>query len=190
MRRVALLGTAATLVSLPSPDEYEWWGFGPAAFFQLDVLAYFRGQKRPSDYLVRWYEIHGVDEYPDGSPGFKVKEPLYWEWLKTLKCPVYMQDVHPEIPTSVKFPKDRMVQIFGKRFGGSSNWVTAHAIYESVAEKKIDVIAPFGVDLVVDAEKRAGERECQQFLMGWASGLGIQIEAFDCLLPERMYGYE
>lgn len=184
------MGTAATLVSLPSPSEYEWWGFGPAAFFQLDVLAYFRKQERPSKHLTRWYEIHGVDEYPDGSPGFKHKEMLYWEWLKTLECPVYMQKVEPEIPTSVEFPKDKLVSIFGKRFAGTSNWVTAHAIYESVAERKINVIAPFGVDLVVDVERRAKERELQLYLMGWAAGLGITVEAFDCLLPEVMYGYE
>lgn len=190
MRRVAPLGTAATIVSLPSPTECEWWGFGPAVFYQADVLAYFRGQEPPSKHLTRWYEIHGVDERPDGSPGFKHTEPLYWEWLKTLECPVYMQKVEPEIPNSVEFPKDKLVDVFGKRFGGSSNWVTAHAIYESVMGEKIDVIAPFGVDLVVDAEKRAKERELQLFLMGWAAGLGITIEAFDCLLSERMYGYE
>lgn len=184
------MGTAATIVSLPDPKEYEWWGFGPAAFFHLDVVSMLQGKARPSRHLSRWYEIHGVDERPDGSPGFRYTEPLYWEWLRTLECPVYMQKVEPEVPASVEFPKDELVKVFGKRFGGTSNWVTAHAIYESVTEDKIDVIAPFGVDLVVDFERRAGERECQQFLMGWAAGLGITVEAFDVLITERMYGYE
>lgn len=183
------MGTAATIVSLPDPKEYEWWGFGPATFFHLDVRAYFKGQKRPSRYLNRWYEIHSIDGNSDYPAGIREGESLYWEWLKTLDCPVYMQQAHSEIKNSVEFPARELVNIFGRRFAGTSNWVTAHAIYENVTKQKISVFAPFGVDLVTDAEARAAERECQQFLMGWLCGQGITLEAFDCLLTERMYGY-
>lgn len=182
MRKVAILGTAGTLLSLPTPGEAEWWGVGPAVFAGADAIADKRGGKRPSRHLSRWYDIHSAYH-------FEEQGPEYWRWLSELQCPVFMQKVEPEIPNSVAFPADKLRQMFGPHFGGSVSWMLAHAMLEHCAGHKIEKISLHGVHLS-HKEEYEDEARGACFLMGWASGLGIQIECFDILLPIRNYGYD
>lgn len=182
------MGTAESIATPPNPSEYEWWGMGPAIMFNLDQRMADEGKKPASRYLSRWYEIHDPEENRDGSPGFRRAHPEYWEWLKTLDCPVYMNREYPEIPNSVAFPFEKLRAIFGDVFGGSASWMTGQMIAEHCEGQTTGKVNYVGVHLSQEGEYH-DEARGLCFLMGWASGRGIQVNCFDVLLPKRSYAY-
>jgi hypothetical protein len=91
------------------------------------------------------------------------------------------------IPNAVPYPRDEVVEHFGKYFTNTVSWMIAHAIIEN--RSKIGV---YGVDMAQDSEYGHQRPSCEYFL-GWAQGLGIEIEipeASDLLKAPFLYGLE
>src|SRR5882672_3291128 len=85
-----------------------------------------------------WFEIHGNLHWPECK---SYGEP-YIEWLKKQPFPVYMQN-QGYIPHAVTFPKDELIEEFGKDFFTSSfAWMMAFAIKQGAAE-----ISLYGIDM-------------------------------------------
>lgn len=120
----------------------------------------------------------------------------YWEWLKQAPCPVVMQDVDPEIPSSVRYPREQIDRyIFGKLLRGdeinvyytsSFSYMLAMAIYEQV-----DRVEIYGIEMASDTEygyqKPGGE-----FMIGAAIGRGVEVvlHPLSELCKARVYGYD
>lgn len=188
MRSVAVLGTAESIATPPNPNEFEFWAMGPAIFFHADRKAKEEGKPLPSTHLKRWYELHDPEESPNGELGFKHKHPDYWDWMSGLECPVFMHEPHDDIPSSVKFPRDELIQVFGPHFGGSASWIVGHAMYEHVMVDPVREIRTAGIHLS-HTQERADEVPGMCYLLGRASAMGIQVEVPEVLLPVRDYGY-
>lgn len=182
------MGTAESIAAPPDPSEYEFWAMGPAVFYHADRIAKEEGKLPPSRFLKRWYEIHDAIENPDGTPGFKIEHPKYWAWMSGLQCPVYMKEVHEDIQTSVRFPREEIVAAFGPHFGGTSSWIFGHALYDHVMVEPIREIETAGVHLSHNQE-RADEVQGLCYLIGRAAAMGIQVDIPDSILPIRDYGY-
>lgn len=122
------------------------------------------------------------------NPGNR-NDPKHYEWLKTqTDCTVYMQDVYPDIPGSVKYPKDEILQMLAgdpDHFLSSSvSQAIALAVFLGYA--RIEV---YGVAMETNTEYQF-QREGVAFWRGFAKGSGIDFHFADPTYNVPLYGYE
>ena len=110
---------------------------------------------------------------------------MHFARLAEVDYPVYMQDVDPKIPTSVRYPIEEITAEFGMYLTSSIAFMLALAIYEDVDEIHI-----YGVDMD-NWQEYADQRACAEYFMGIAKGRGIKVVTPDgCpLLTGPLYGY-
>ena len=136
---------------------------------------------RTSEYSL-WFELHKFEKLGDEVSDYA-----------ELKCPIYMVDRHPQIPTSLPYPKRAILEYFGVRyFTNSVSWMLALAIYQ-----KRSAISLFGVDMAMTLNEGPDEigeqRPSIEFFLGWAKGAGIEVvipEWSDLLKTDVLYGFE
>jgi hypothetical protein len=130
LKKVAIVGFSQHKVEAPYNDPtFEIWG--------LNDLH----ESIPR--WNRWFEMHSDKQIKDYCSR-KAGVP-YLEGLAKLNCPVYMQKVRPEVPTSVEYPIERMKSLFGDYFTNSISFMLAMAIDEGY-----QVIHVYGVDMAQD----------------------------------------
>ena len=169
--KVALIGTAPSSRLLAPYNDPSWeiWACSP-------------GNMNSLPRVTKWFELHANLLWPEyisyGAP--------YIEWLKQQKFPVYMQS-QEWVPNAITFPKDKMVEIFGKDFFTSSfAWMMALAITEGAKE-----IALFGIDMA-SKEEYILQRPGFYYFKYRAEQLGIRVWApyeSDILQHAPLYGY-
>jgi hypothetical protein len=167
--KIALLGSATPSKWLAPFNDKSWevWACSPA---NCDLPR--------SDVF---FEIHGIEttlkkqEYAD-FVGWCKKHPK-----------IYMQEVRPEFPGSIAYPKDEMVKEFGPYFWKSSvDYMMALAI-----SMKPEVIGLWGIEMTASDEYAHQRPGCQHYIHE-AQQRGIKIVAppeSDILHPAPMYGY-
>ena len=189
-KKVAIVGFAHSRDQAPFNDpEFEIWTvnhlhvFVPRQdrVFQLHQRKYWEpGDNNP--------DLHDVS----------VNEHL--EFLKTCGIPVYTVEKYDDIPTSVRFPIEKMTEEFGIQATGDVSpdskegyWTNtismmiALAIYE-----KFDVIEIYGVDMAVSTEYNHQRPSCEYYI-GIAKGRGIDVRVpvgCDLLKSRFIYGFE
>ena len=177
-KKIALFGSAPSSVRLgPHADpSWEFYVCSPGAYPNVSPTR-----------VNAWFEIHRW-EPPWGYTGEKnwfTKD--YIAWMAQLKCPVYMQHPVKEIPTSVAFPKDAMIEKFGWSVWGSSlSWMFAMAICAGATE-----ISLWGVDMSATEEWGKQRKDCQHFVE-YARAMGIAVHVppeSDLLMPGPLYGF-
>ena len=178
--KVAIIGKAPSSIAMAPYDDPEWekWTLSNAA--QL-------GEAPKWD---RHVEIHALSGFRD-EPTRKA----YWDWLCSEpkgKRPIYVQEVVPEMPAAVLFPKSKVVDKFGTYFNNTVSWMICLAILEGVKE-----IGVFGVDMACDGKgelsEYAHQRPSCEFMLGWAMGMGISVtvpDASDLLKARLLYGFD
>lgn len=122
--------------------------------------------------FTRWFQIHPKEEWEANN----AKElEAYRAFLNGLSVPLYMDDVHPEYPNSVRYPLEEIIQGLGyDYFTSSIAYLIALAIFEGFEELHI-----FGVEMVFGTEY-VHERPCVEFWLGVAHARGIEL-----LMPEE-----
>lgn len=129
---------------------------------------------------------------PEIYKGHNTKDPHHWEWLqKEHGKPIYMQEVDPLVPNSVKYPLDDALKLAGvQMFTTTFAYMAALAILQGYEQIKI-----FGVEL------SASEYEYQAngylFWFGFLRGrLGVNnVDSAVLYLDKNifhapLYGYE
>lgn len=169
--KVAIIGTAPSSRMLAPFNDPTWkvWACSP-------------GNRGVLPRYDEWYEIHANLLWPEcvsyGAP--------YIEWLKTLTCPVYMQN-NLLVPNATAFPKEQMVNEFGPYFFTSSfAWMMAFAIMRGAKE-----IALFGVDMA-SKDEYVLQRPGGHFFMWEAGRRGVKVSVpaeSDLCQPPQLYGY-
>ena len=182
--KVAIVGFTGTREQAPYNDpEFEVW----------TVNNLYRFVPRQD----RVFELHTREQIAaDLTHGVDGK--TYVEELASMTIPVYMQEKYPDIPSSIKYPLDKMIEEFGiprsntnhkpdAYFTNSISFMTALAIYEGFTEIHI-----YGVDMAIGIEYQAQRPSCEYYL-GIAKGRGIKlylpIES-DLLKTRFIYGYD
>lgn len=117
----------------------------------------------------RWFELHSESVFRSLSR----RTAGYVDFLRQFRGPVYMQDAFMDMPTSVRYPLEYMVQKYGRVFSSSFSWMLAMAIEEQYTRIEI-----YGCDLASNTEY-AEQRESTGYWIGLARGLGIEV-----FLPE------
>lgn len=201
-KKVAILGFTGTRKMAPYHDpEFEVWGLNDLYRF-----------KAPDDVQRwdRWFEIHtlkcikemaetmlavnaGREALPTAEEYFKALS----SWGKNV--PVYMIEKFKEVPNSVAYPLEEILNEFkpcflredrARYFTNSISYMIALAIYEGFEEIHI-----YGVDMATNAvdSEYAKQRPSCEFWLGVAVGRGIKIEIpdeSDLLKARFMYGFE
>ncbi len=135
----------------------------------------------------RWFELHDLEsrKNTDEFPG-------HYDWLKKQTKPVYMQEAHEEIPGSVEYPKQAILDEFGGYFTNSVSYMLALAIHEGATE-----IGIYGVDMAVHDvgghSEYAHQRPSCEYFIGLAVGRGIKVDIpqeSDLLKAAKLYAFE
>jgi hypothetical protein len=182
--KVAIVGFAPSTMAdsrfLFDDPDCEIWGLN-----QL-YMTYNSGQNLPdiAKRADRWFQIHHRNTYDANI----VRDHSHHTWMTEQKdFPIYMQEKNPEIPMSVRFPKEKILEEFGSYFTNSISWEIALAIMEGFKE-----IHLYGIDMATSSEY-SYERPSVEFFLGWAKGRGIKIivpQKSDILKTLWLYPYE
>jgi hypothetical protein len=187
MSKIALIGSAPSSVKKAPYEDPSWTFFGcsPGAIVHMRKIdAFFE--------LHRWRE------------GVPATEPQYVARLAKLAVPVYMVHPVPEIPGSVKLPKEEILRyVYAKvadrdgtvrdatfnpnDFGSSISWMMAFAIMQRPEE-----IGLWGVDMAANEEWEY-QRSGLQSLIHIAKSIGIRVTLpleSDLIRPNPLYGYQ
>jgi len=169
--KVAILGFAPSYVDAPfgDPSVHIW------------TMNYHHQDVTRTD---RIFELHDWDTI--------VKEG-HVQSLQASKAPVYLQDVRPEIPSSVRYPIEAMTERYKlpntdtPYFTNTASYMIALAIEEGVTELQL-----FGLDMTHDTEYGSQRPSCE-FFLGVAMGRGIRVvihRLSDLCKTAFLYGYE
>lgn len=116
-------------------------------------------------------------------------DPKHYDWLKTQRdCVVYMQDIYPDIPASVRYPRDMILAMLGNTQDHflSSSVALALALAVFMRYKRIEV---YGVAMETNTEYQF-QREGVSFWLGFARGRGCEVIFADTTYNVPLYGYE
>ena len=189
MKKVAIVGYSLSRSLAPFGDEsFEIWGLN-------DLYKHIPRYDR-------WFQFHTANEVERThieNPEVRDSWETHVGVLKAMSCPVYMQTEHPEMPHSVKYPLDEILEHFGgcfvdpddaKYFNNSISYMIALAIYEG-----FDEIHVYGVDMstLMEDGEYAHQRPSCEFWLGMAAGKGIKLyipKEADLLKTRFLYGYE
>ena len=174
MKKVALLGGVKSTLLLAPFSDPSWaiWSHASAPLSS----------------------VRRVDRYFDLHPPLCFQEPIkcgrrYYDWLKGLTVPVYMQKHYQEIPASVKYPRERIQAEWpGVPFGSQTAWMIALALAEGY-----DTIGLFGIHYQHETEY-AEQRANAELWVGIAYGRNVKVVIPEgCPLakePVARYGYD
>lgn len=159
-RRIRLMGCATGVEQAPppSPGLEVWCINNPWAQRRQ------RGPRVMQEW-THWFNLHTIRHMQLAYPrGYKYLQ------RKRDRGPIYLQEVDPTIPLSVKFPKDELIRYFGHRyFTSSTAWQLAFAIYEGVRYIEI-----WGHRMSVSGE-HAGHRAGFLYWVREARQRGIEV---------------
>lgn len=159
MKTVCLVGLAPSTREdfINEPDGVEVWSLNMGhAFFPPAHMSR----------MTRWFQIHPREEMePRQNPQLE-----HIEFLKSATIPVYMEETHPDIPMSVRYPYEDVCRTIGGNYMTSAPaFMLALAIHEGFELVKI-----YGIDLDCDREW-AFEKSCFEHLLGIALGKGMKV---------------
>jgi hypothetical protein len=132
-----------------------------------------------------WFQLHDIDKH------HKEDREEHLDFLRKAPVPIVMwQDHIPkyDIPNAVPYPKQMVVDHFGRYFTNTVSWMLAFAIISKQYRK----IGVYGIDMAQDSEYDHQRPSCEYFL-GWAKGQGIELDipdTSDLLKAPFLYGLE
>jgi len=118
----------------------------------------------------------------------KAWNPHYYDWLKALQTPIFMQQAWPEIPMSVAYPLQRILSEYRAYFTNHVAYMIALAMTEGVK-----TIGLYGCEYAQDGEY-AVQRGSLEYWLGRfeQSGGTVVLPQQQCSVlayPKTLYGY-
>jgi hypothetical protein len=171
--KIALIGTAPSSRMLAPYSDPSWtiWACSPGNM--EGILPRFDA----------WFEVHGTNLLWPENKSYADK---YIGWMRSLKCPLYMQD-QQLCANAITIPKDQLVDEFGPYFFTSSfAWMMAMAIQAGASE-----VALFGIDMASRDEYILQRPGAYHFFQEGARR-GVKMWApyeSDIFQPPALYGY-
>lgn len=158
-KKVAIVGGGPTRRYAPYKDK-KW-----------DIWA-FSSRNAPYPRIDRWFEIHAPTDLRQQLATKKRGRRTfagYVNFMRRLKCPVFMQKRFKYIPNSVPFPKDKLVEAFGRCFTSTASYLVALAIAEGYKVIGLWGINPKGKDY-------GKQRPALEYLLSIAHRRGIRLQ--------------
>jgi len=137
---------------------------------------------------IHWSHVYTNGKYDRGTG--------YWEWLQQERgIPIYMQDVDPRVPDSVRFPLQEINAEFMtnltyegqpvQNYKTSVSYLVALALFQGYEQ-----IDTYGIELAGNEYK--GQNSNFAFWVGLAIGRGVKID-LHCsrgMFDAPLYGYQ
>lgn len=170
--KLAIVGTAETMPMAPYNDlGYEIWGVSVCttypAFKRGDVV----------------YEMHEKSYW---------QRPEIIERLNKFEGPTFMLDHYKEVPKSVRFPIDVIVDKYRRYHTTSITYMLAWAYHSFIETGKPYHVALFGIHMA-SREEYTEQRPACEYWLGRMEGAGIDImmaPGGSVLTSNGLYGYE
>jgi hypothetical protein len=185
-KTVAFVGMAATTRDRAPWDDpnVEIWGLG-RSWRDTKIKDGKPSDERWLKRISRYFEIHPKEFlHLDNKP-----YELHSEWLREKHdFPIYMDDVYPEFPSSVRYPIEWAVETFGRRFTSSMSymWPIAH-------RDGFDRIELYGFEMGMGGEYAFQLPEVC-YHIGWFCGVhgrdSVFIQPDSHILRAPLYAYE
>jgi hypothetical protein len=176
--KIALIGSAPASVRLAPYRDAAWkiWGCSPGAYAVVERAD-------------AWFEMHRWEPPVIGRPDLQVPwfSPEYCLWLKQFQGDVYMAEQLPDVPRSIAYPWQEMVDKYGPYFMNSSlSWMFALAL----EQPGIEEIGLWGVDMSATEEYGYQRAGCHYFItLAMQRGIKVTVPPeSDLLLPKPLYG--
>ncbi|CAK0770138.1 conserved hypothetical protein [Gammaproteobacteria bacterium] len=136
----------------------------------------------------RWngnFQLHIPEIYKQANHRY----PGYWEWLQQDHgAPIYMQNVDPDVPNSVRYPIEDAIALSGETYLTST---IAEMIALAVLEGYEDV-SFYGVEL--SSTEYQYQADCYRYWIGFLKGLlgpeHVHVESSRHLFTDKIYGFE
>ncbi len=174
-KKVAIVGSASSSADeAPWKDlDFEIWGLGWRIMERGD----------------RYFDMHKL------GPHRKHVQADYERHLSMLNAVVYLQEAHPNIANSVRYPIEDVIKMLagvdpfanGDYFASSVAFMLAMSIFEGFEE-----IHLYGIDLLTDSEY-THQRPNAEYLIGLARGMGRRVyvpKSSAMLKFSYRYGYD
>jgi len=207
-KKIAVMGFAGTSRNLAPFNNPEWeiWGLN-ALFKEIPWASNF----------TRWFEFHPYKDILSLEAG---GGPEYEKFLKGLKIPLYTEVQYKELPTSVRYPLEKICDTFhigtqelrstvanehitytniqNAYLTNSISMMIALAIYEMLYENSgTEEIGVWGVDMAHSTEYGFQRSSCE-FYIGICEGLRLAGKIKTWTLPKQssllktkyIYGYQ
>lgn len=160
---------------------------GDAPYDNPDFDIWVFNEWATAKWCKRWdalLQIHKPKIYT-GKPDSPEKDPNHWQFLQQKHGkPIYMIDVDPRVPDSVKYPLREIVEKYQTRyFRATVCYAIALALYQGYEEIHI-----YGVELNNHAEYKS-QRDCFIFWNGVGNGK-IKLHSCKGLFDKPLYGFE
>lgn len=183
--KVAIVGGARTRRVAPYDDpSWEIWAFSSLRLH--------------TPRITRWFEMHALGDLKgqlvrDTRKRWSYRS--YMAFLQGLQCPIYMQQRHDFLPTSLEYPLQEALDAFGRCFTSTASYMLALAILEGFR-----TIGVWGIHLTARSVYTR-QRPGVEYLLGVARQRGIRVHiprGSPLRVPERprlvttevLYGYD
>jgi hypothetical protein len=169
--KIAVMGSAPSSRLLAPMNDPDWeiWTCSPPNYDLPRVDA--------------WFEMHSLDRK------FAVPQNAPWAAVLQQHPRVYLARLDPRIPNGIEYPRDAMIEKYGRYFFTSTiAYMLAFAI-----EQKPEKIGLWGVDMSAAEELYTHQRPSCHFFIREAEKQGIKVVAAaqsDILNPPPLYGYK
>jgi hypothetical protein len=175
LKKLAIVGSGSnTRDAAPFNDpSFDIWVFNEAG---------------NSKWCKRWDAVFQMHE-PEIYKGHNTKDAKHWDWLQQKHGkPVYMQEIDPDVPDSVRFPiEDALAVTDEDYFATTFAYMAALALLQGYEYVEIH-----GVELSHSEYKY--QAECWRYwigvLKGRLGGANVVLYSGQDLLKSARYGYE
>jgi len=175
MKKLAIVGSGSnTRDAAPFDDpSFDIWVFNEAG---------------NSKWCLRWDAVFQMHE-PEIYKGHNTKDAHHWEWLQQKHGkPVYMQEVDPDVPDSVRFPIEDALEVTQEDYFASTfAYMAALALMQDYGYVEIH-----GIEL--SHSEYQYQAECWRYwigvLKGRLGGSNVVLFSGKDLFKSARYGYE
>ena len=123
--------------------------------------------KATPENVVAWIQLHPYESFTRED---NQNDPDHWKWLQQKHpFPILMQDKYDKIPSSLKYPWDKVVQEFGTYFTSSLTYGIAWAYLEGYTQMSI-----YGFNMASNTEY-IRQRANAHYFIGLMRGKGIDV---------------
>ncbi len=179
-KKIAIIGCSDHKEKAPwGDDEWEMWGVNNL---------YISLTPAQMKNVGKWFEIHNIEKLLNGQflrrkdPKFRGQDVNnYIADLAKLPCPIYMQKHWDEVPTSIVYPIQDIINILKTDyFTNTVSYEIAIAIIGIMQGLYDPTIGIWGVDMAVKSDLMGNSEYSHQkpsceFFLGLAAGMGINI---------------
>ena len=160
------------------------WNNPDVDIFGLNEEYSFNWWKQKPENTAGWFQIHKRESFmrPDNT-----NHAGHADWLrKKHPFPILMQEKYADIPSSVKFPLDKIIKQFGTYWTSTLAYAVAFAFVEGY--KRVEL---YGFEMASDSEYW-GQRANAAYIIGKARGMGmdVYVPPVSNLLTGIRYAYE